>query len=293
MRSVPSSGTPHDMVEILDLEIVGDDRFRGFCPPTRGTRIFGGQVVAQALAAAQKTVPEARSAHSLHGYFMLGGDPAVPIDFVVERMRDGRSFSTRRIVALQAERCIFSMAASFQIEEEGFEHAAVMPDVPEPEALESGTEIVEAALKRGLDLPGRMWLDERPMEFRPVTPEHYVSTRRLPPEQHLWLRMTGPLPADAGGRAATLAYLSDMALLDTALFAHGTSVFADDLQAASLDHAVWFHRPPPLEDWLLYTADSPTATGARGLARGMLFSRDGLLVASTAQEGLIRKRANA
>jgi acyl-CoA thioesterase-2 len=253
--------------------------------------VFGGQVIGQALVAAQRTVGEDRHVHSLHSYFMLPGDPAVPIVYDVDRLRDGGSFTTRRVTAIQNGRAIFSLECSFQIEEEGLEHQLPMPlDVPPPEALQSQFELMQEAGHAIPEAIRTFWARERPLEVKPVNIEHYTSRRKLPPYQRVWIRTTGAVPDKRPLQRAILAYLSDMTLLDTSTFAHGRIGFDPEIQMASLDHAMWFHRDHKLDDWLLYTQDSPNTIGARGFARGFLYARDGTLVASTAQEGLVRLR---
>ena len=278
------------LVALLDLETIEHDIFRGHSPRTGWQRVFGGQVVAQSVVAAQRTVEADRPIHSLHGYFMRPGDPAVPIVFTVDRIRDGRSFTTRRVVAVQHGRAIFSLSASFQVVEPGLEHQATMPDVPHPDDLPGEEELAAQFLAHAPEPVRNYWRRQRAVEIRPVSLEHYLSSRPLPPIQHVWVRATGPVPDDARVRAAVLAYASDMTLLDTSLFAHGRSIFDRALQVASLDHAMWFHRPYEPTRWLLYTQDSPNTGGARGLTRGALYTEDGVLVASVAQEGLIRER---
>jgi acyl-CoA thioesterase-2 len=279
-----------ELLKILDLEPLEVNLFRGRSPQTGWQRVFGGQVVGQALVAATRTV-EGRSPHSLHGYFMRPGDPSTPIIYEVERIRDGRSFVTRRVVAIQHGQAIFSMSASFQTEEEGFSHQMDMPpDVPRPGDLPS-----EEALKGRLpaDMPEAIrdyFERERPIEFRPVDLSRYVDARPRPPMQSVWIRATEPLPDDPAVHQSVLAYASDMTLLDTALVAHGSSVFSADIQGASLDHALWLHRPFRADDWLLYTQDSPFAGGGRGFSRGRIYTEAGELVASVVQEGVIRRR---
>jgi acyl-CoA thioesterase II len=280
------------LLSILDLEPLGDDRFRGLSPKDGWRRVFGGQVVAQALVAATRTV-DGRAPHSLHAYFMLPGDPSAPIVYAVERIRDGRSFSTRRVVALQDGAAIYSMAASFQVEEAGFDHQQAMPAVPPPEDLPGEADLMAAVARDAPDPIKRYWQRERPIELRPIDLRHYVSREPLEPVQRLWFRARSPLPDDPDIHRSVLAYASDMTILDTSLFAHGRSVFDRDVQAASLDHALWLHRPFRADEWLLYSEDSPSASGARGFARGSIFARDGRLVASVAQEGLIRPRRSA
>ena len=280
-----------ELLAILDLERLEHNLYRGRSHKVGWQRVFGGQVIGQALVAAQRTVVEDRHVHSLHCYFMRPGDPATPIIYEVDRLRDGGSFTTRRVTAIQHGHAIFSLESSFQVEEHGLEHQMPMPlDVPPPEGLRTQIELIEAY---GYALPDnirRFWARERPLEIKPVNVEHYTSRDKLPPRQHVWVRMTGETPDDRRLQSAILAYLSDMTLLDTSTFAHGRIGFDPELQMASLDHAMWFHRPHKLDDWLLYTQDSPNSIGSRGFARGFLYARDGTLVASTAQEGLVRLR---
>ena len=277
------------LLSILDLEPLEHNLFRGSSPQVGWQRVFGGQVIGQALVAAARTV-EGRIAHSLHGYFLRPGDPAVPILYEVDRIRDGRSFTTRRVAAIQHGRPIFSMEVSFQLAEAGLDHQIAMPAVPPPEELPSESDISSLYLEGAPESVRRYWERERPIELRPVDLRHYLGREALEPSQYVWVRATGRLPDDPEIHRCVLAYASDMTLLDTALFPHGRMVFDPDLQAASLDHAMWFHRPFRADDWLLYAEDSPSASGGRGFNRGSLFSRDGQLVASVAQEGLIRVR---
>ena len=285
------SSAMQELLSILDLETIEHNLFRGLSPKVAWQRVFGGQVIGQALVAAQRTVGSERHVHSLHCYFMLPGDPATPIIYEVDRLRDGTSFTTRRVTAIQHGRAMFSLEASFQVDEPGLDHQIDMPpNVPRPEMLKTQRELISDP---SLDVPDairRYWARERPLEIRPVQREHYTSREKLPPRQQVWLRLQGPVPNDRGLQASLLAYISDMTLLDTSTFAHGRSGFDPDLQMASLDHAMWFHRPHPLSGWLLYTQDSPSASGARGFSRGALYSEEGLLIASTAQEGLVRLR---
>lgn len=285
------SSPMQDLLAILDLEKLEHKLFRGRSPQVGWQRVFGGQVIGQALVAAQRTAPEGRYVHSLHCYFMRPGDPAVPIVYDVDTIRDGGSFTTRRVVAIQHGHAIFSLSASFQSAEEGLDHQIAMPaDVPAPETLSDRRELLAAYGDAVPDNIRRYWEQERPIEVRPVNVGHYMTREKLPPFQNVWVRAVGPVPQDRAIQAAVLAYLSDMTLLDTATFAHGRSVFDPELQMASLDHAMWFHRPSALDDWLLYTQDSPSAQGARGFSRGSLYTREGRLVASVAQEGLVRMR---
>ncbi|TYR33998.1 acyl-CoA thioesterase II [Mesorhizobium microcysteis] len=280
-----------ELLEILDLEQIEHNLYRGRSHKVGWQRVFGGQVIGQALVAAQRTVVEERLVHSLHCYFMRPGDPSVPIVYQVDRLRDGGSFTTRRVTAIQHGHAIFSLECSFQIEEEGLEHQMPMPlDVPPPEQLRSQFELLEETGHEVPETVRKFWARERPLEIKPVNIEHYTSREKLPPRQNVWVRVNGSVPDDRRLQAAILAYLSDMTLLDTSTFAHGRIGFDPEIQMASLDHAMWFHRPHRLDDWLLYTQDSPNTIGSRGFSRGFLYARDGSLVASTAQEGLVRLR---
>lgn len=278
------------LLNILDLEPLEENLFRGQSPDVGWQRVFGGQVIGQALVATQRTVDEARKVHSLHGYFMRPGDPKIPIIYEVDRIRDGRSFTTRRVVAIQHGHAIFSMSASFQTFEEGLEHYIPMPDVPKPEDLPSEKQLAEQFIDHAPENVRKYWQRERPIELRPIDFTHYVSSKKLEPKQQIWFRATGELPDNAAIQQAILAYASDMTLLDTSLFAHGRAVFDPDLQVASLDHSMWFHRPINMQDWHLYTQDSPNSGGSRGFTRGSIYTKEGVLVASVAQEGLIRLR---
>ncbi|MCO5064382.1 MAG: acyl-CoA thioesterase II [Rhizobiaceae bacterium] len=280
----------NSLLRLFDLEKIEENIFRGRSARTSWQRVFGGQTIAQALVAAQRTVDPGRLAHSLHAYFMLGGDPTAPIVYTVDRIRDGGSFTTRRVVATQHGKAIFSLEASFQTPEEGLNHQIRMPDVPQPEELASQKELTETVGSKVPEVIRRFWERERPVEMRPVFLEHYTSREKLDPFQHVWVRFAATPPDDPALRRVLLGYLSDMTLLDTSTFAHGRLIFDQDIQAASLDHAMWFHRDHPLDGWILYTQDSPSTSGARGFTRGFLYARDGTLIASVAQEGLIRVR---
>ena len=278
-----------DLLAILDLEVLEQNLFRGRSPQVGWQRVFGGQVIGQALVAASRTI-EGRSPHSLHGYFLLPGDPKVPIIYDVERIRDGRSFTTRRVKAIQHGQPIFTLSASFHIDEPGLSHQMAMPDVPKPDQLPSESDIRERVMPLMPD-PVRAYFErERPIELRPVEFKRYMTRDGLDPYFNVWIRATSTLPDDPAIHQAVLAYASDMTLLDSTLVAHGRTVFEREIQAASLDHALWFHRPFRADEWLLYAQDSPFAGGARGFARGSIFTSDGVLVASVAQEGLIRHR---
>ena len=276
-----------DLLAILDLEPLEHNLFRGRSPRSGWQRVFGGQVVGQALAAACRTV-EGRLPHSLHAYFLLGGDPKAPLIYEVDRIRDGGSFTTRRVVAIQHGRPIFAMSASFHAIEPGFDHQVPPPDVPGPDALPGAGEL-DVSL---IPAPVRAYFTaESPIEFRPVDTTRYAARERKEPRFDVWMRATSRLPDDPAIHACVLAYASDLTLLDTALIAHGRTVFDPGIQPASLDHALWFHRPFRADEWLLYTQDSPSAAGSRGFSRGLIFTGGGRLVASVAQEGLIRERA--
>jgi acyl-CoA thioesterase II len=279
-----------ELLKCLDLEPAGDGAFQGHCLNTGWRRVFGGLVVAQALVAAQRTV-EGWPPHSLHGYFILPGDPALPILYKVETLRDGKSFATRRCDALQNGHAIFSLIASFQKDEPGLDHQLSMPDVAMPESLPGEAEI-EARYAQLLPAAVRQWFDanKHPIETRFVDLSRFLDRKERPPVQYIWFRAAGRLPDDSAIHRALLAYMSDLTLLDTALVAHGKTIFDADLQVASLDHALWFHRPFRADDWLLYAQDSPNSAGARGLTRGLIYARDGRLIASVSQEGLIRQR---
>ncbi|HWM47574.1 MAG TPA: acyl-CoA thioesterase II [Xanthobacteraceae bacterium] len=280
-----------DLLQILDLEPLEHNLFRGRSPQTSWQRVFGGQVIGQALVAACRTVDVAsRPPHSLHAYFLLGGDPKVPIIYEVDRIRDGKSFTTRTVKAIQHGRAIFTMSVSFHVPEPGFSHQARMPEVPPPERLPSEDEIRKTILPTMPEPVRRFFERERPIELRPVEYERYLGKRIDEGRFNIWIRCTGRLPDDPAIHQCVLAYASDMALLDASLIPHGHSVFDRRIMAASLDHALWFHRPFRADEWLLYAQESPSSSGARGFSRGLIFAANGTLVASVAQEGLIRER---
>jgi len=278
------------LLATLDLEPLEDNLFRGARGNEGWQRVYGGQVLGQALMAASRTVDPSRPAHSLHGYFLLAGDPTVPIVYDVDRIRDGGSFTTRRVKAIQHGRAIFSMSSSFHKLEPGLDHQTPMPDVPPPEALPNPKEIIGQQIDALPESMRRYWSRERPIEMRVVDVSRYLSREKKVPLQHIWIRASGGLPDDTAVHQAVLAYASDFTLLDTALIAHGKLLFDADIQLASLDHALWYHRPFRADEWLLYVQDSPSAFGARGFCRGSIFARDGTLVASVVQEGLMRMR---
>lgn len=289
-RKPKRSKAVDDLLAILDLETLEQNLFRGRGPKAGWQRVYGGQVLGQALVAAVRTVPEDRIAHSAHAYFLLPGDPAEPIVYDVERIRDGGSFTTRRVKAIQHGRAMFAMSVSFHKAETSFDHTAAMPKVPAPEELPSEAELKTRLIKH---LPQNMksyWERERPIEMRPVDIARYFDREKRTPRQAIWMRANGSLPDALQLHQCVLAYASDFTLLDTALIAHGKLSFDRDIQLASLDHAMWFHRPFRADEWLLYEQDSPSAYGARGFARGSVFTRDGKLVASVTQEGLVRPR---
>ena len=282
------------LLAILDLETLEENLFRGRSPKDGWQRVYGGQVIGQAFVAATRTVPGDRHAHSLHAYFLRPGDPSVPIVYEVDRIRDGKSFVTRRVVALQHGQAIFSMSASYHKEEGSYDHQAAMPkDIPEPEDLPSEQELKDRFLEHMPDPMRSYWERERPIEMRTTDFTRYLSREAREARQYVWIRANGRLPDDAALHQCVLAYASDFTLLDTALIAHGKFLFDRDIQLASLDHALWLHRPFRADEWLLYAQDSPSAQGARGFCRGSIFTRDGVLVASVAQEGLIRQRTSA
>jgi acyl-CoA thioesterase II len=281
-----------EVVSILDLEPLEVNLFRGRSPQSRWQRVFGGQVIGQALVAACRTVEEVsvRPPHSLHAYFLLGGDPKVPIIYEVERIRDGKSFTTRRVTAIQHGRAIFSTEVSFHGAEEGLTHQFPMPAVPKPDELPSETDMKDRPLSLVPEAVRRYYERERPIELRPVEYGRYLGEKLEGGRFHIWIRATGRLPDEPAIHQCVLAYASDMTLLDAALIPHGRMVFNDDIMAASLDHALWFHRPFRADEWLLYAQDSPNLGGSRGFSRGLIFAEDGTLVASVAQEGLLRQR---
>lgn len=290
--SKPGSALEH-LLSILDLEPLEENLFRGRSPQHGWQRVFGGQVLGQALVAAVRTVPAERVAHSLHAYFLLPGDPLLPIVYNVERVRDGGSFTTRRVTGIQHGRAMFVMSASFHVAEPGLDHQDAMPQVPPPEELPSEQQL---KVKMIAQLPENMksyWERERPIELRPVDVSRYFAREKRAPEQMVWMRASGRLPDAFPLHQCVLAYASDFTLLDTALIAHGKLMFDKDIQLASLDHALWLHRPFRADDWLLYVQESPSSHGARGFCRGRIFTREGLLVASVAQEGLMRERSSA
>jgi len=281
-----------DLPETLALERIEVNLFRGTSPDYSGERIFGGQVIAQSLLAAYETV-EDRVCHSLHCYFIRPGDPKIPILFDVDRSRDGGSFTTRRVTAIQHGKQIFNLAASFKVPEKGYEHQAPMPNVPRPEALPDEATQRQMLLEA---LPPEMHdllLRPRPIEMRAVGGHHFLLKEKSEPSSNIWMRAVAPVGDDLRMQQVVLAYASDMALAGNALRPHGLLWRTPGLQSASLDHAMWFHHPSDFNRWHLYVMDSPAAAGACGFNRGSIYREDGLLVASTAQEGLMRVREDA
>jgi acyl-CoA thioesterase-2 len=278
-----------ELVALMHLEPLGNDRFLAQSEDIGTPAVFGGQVLGQALMAASRTVEADRPAHSMHAYFLLPGEHA-PIEYSVDRVRDGRSFTTRHVVARQGERIIFEMSASFQTVDEGIEHQLPMPAAAGPQGLASE---LEQRIAMGERLPAR-WRDKgltpHGLEYRRVDPDDLLAPEVRPAESALWMRAIAALPDDPNVHRALLAYASDHGLLGAAMRPHGLSFMSGQVRPASLDHAMWFHRDFRLDDWLLYSLDSPSASGARGLCRGSIFARDGRLVASTAQEGMLRVR---
>ncbi|MEU7783497.1 MULTISPECIES: acyl-CoA thioesterase II [unclassified Amycolatopsis] len=282
----PGGGQPvlDRLVALLDLEKIEENIFRGVSPAHSPVRVFGGQVAGQALVAAGRTVPEERRVHSLHAYFIRGGDPSVPIVYEVDRIRDGRSFTTRRVVAVQHGKAIFSLSASFQKDEPGIEHAETMPEgIPAPETLPTLMERAEGYAIGAHSRP-------RPIDVRYVNEPPWVTreTGERPARNQVWMRADGKLPEDQLLHVCVLTYASDMTLLDSVLARHGVYWDTDKVLGASLDHALWFHRPFRADEWFLYDSASPTASGARGLATGRFFAEDGTLLATVVQEGLLR-----
>ena len=278
-----------DLLSILDLEQLDLNLFRGRSPKSGWQRVFGGQVIGQALVAAVRTV-DGRLAHSMHAYFLLPGDPKVPIIYDVDRIRDGKSFTTRRVTARQHGHPIFSMLVSFHADEPGLDHQMAMPKVPPPEDLPGDAEMRANLLPQMPDSVRAYYERDRPIELRPVEFDRYLGKKHPDGRFHVWIRATARLPDDPAIHQCALAYASDFTLLDTALVPMGRTLFEKDFMAASLDHALWLHRPFRADDWLLYAQDTPNLHGGRGFARGLIFTRDGTLVASVAQEGMVRLR---
>ncbi len=278
------------LTALLDIERIDTDLYLGPRQPGGVGRVFGGQVIAQALQAAQRSIDDAKVAHSLHAYFMRPGHENHPIVYRVVRDFEGRSFANRRVIAMQGGQPILNMAASFELPAEGLHHQDAMPDVPDPDSLKSERELREAVRDEVPEKFRRFFLRARPIEIRPVSPRNWLKPAPQEPVQHSWFRVVAPLPDDLALHRAMLAYASDMTLLGTCMLPHGVGWMTGGVQTASLDHAIWLHEPFRFDEWLLYTTDSPWAGHSRGFNRGRIYSRDGRLVASVAQEGLIRVR---
>lgn len=277
-----------DLLQHLTLEHLEENLYRGNSRDIGNPNVYGGQVLAQALAAATETV-EGRASHSLHAYFLRPGNKKEPVLYQVDCIRDGRSYTTRRIVASQGDKPIFNMSASFKTAEGGLEHQSEMPDVPGPEGLKNMTELGQEALADIPDKLERFMNWRRPVELRPVQPTHLLCPEPTPPSREVWIKADGSLPDDPAAHKVLLAYTSDYSLLGTALLPHGLTFAQGTVRAASIDHALWFHRDFRMDDWLLYSMESPNMAHGRGFSRGQFFTRDGVLVASVAQEGMIRR----
>jgi acyl-CoA thioesterase-2 len=278
----------NDLIDLLDLEEIEKNHYRATSPNDGWQRVYGGQVIGQALVAASRTVPEDRHAHSLHGYFLRPGDTQLPILYTVDRIRDGRSFTTRRVVAIQHGKPIFNMSISFQVDETGFDHQLPMPEAPRPDMLQDERELRREWASQVPEEFAESFNRDRPIDIRPVAPLDIFQPEKRPPFQMCWMKSRERLPDDQRLHQCVLAYLSDWSLLDTAMLPHAVSFTQTKMQVASLDHAMWFHREFRADEWLLYVQDSPSANGARGLNRGLIYTEAGVLVASATQEGLIR-----
>lgn len=279
-----------DLVALLSLESIEENLYRGRSQDLGFPQLFGGHVLGQALSAASQTVDASRQVHSLHGYFLRPGDVTIPVVYEVDRVRDGGSFTTRRVTAIQKGKPIFFCSASFQGLEPGFEHQSEMPDVPDPDSLASELDYIQQFAQFIPEPTREKLLAPKPIEIRPVKVTHPFDPEPTAPSRHVWFRANGQLPDNPALHRYLLAYASDFNLLPTSLLPHGISYWNREMQVASLDHAIWFHQPLRVDEWLLYSMDSPWAGGARGLCRGSIYNRAGQLVASVAQEGLIRKR---
>ncbi|MGW4030500.1 acyl-CoA thioesterase [Streptomyces sp. NPDC004838] len=281
-----------ELLDLLDLERIEQDIFRGRSRPAVIPRVFGGQVAAQALVAAGRTVPEERTAHSLHAYFLRIGDPGAPIVYTVDRIRDGRSFTTRRVVAVQHGQPIFHLSASFQTYEEGLEHQASMPDTPAPETLPTAAETLPDYAEHFIDagVADRLLEARAAIDLRYVDPPPYATVGEIrEPRSQVWFRANGKLADEPLLHVCLATYVSDMTLLDSVLLAHGRGGWSvGDVVGASLDHAMWFHRPFRADEWLLYDQESPSASGGRGLAQARIYTRDGRLAITVIQEGVLR-----
>ena len=279
-----------DLSALLKLEVIEQGIYRGQSQDLGLPALFGGQVMGQALSAAQETIEEGRYIHSLHSYFLRPGDPKKPVIYDVENIRDGKSFSTRRIKAIQNGKAIFYMTASFQQPEQGFDHQDIMPDVVGPDALPSYSDFIRENSQHLHESIRGIFLAEKPIEIRPVEQYNWITPEKMPAKCQMWIKANGKLPDDLRIHTYLLAYTSDFHFLPTSLMPHGASHWQRNFQIATIDHAMWFHRPFRFDEWLLYVTQSPSATSGRGLVRGQIFNRQGELVASTMQEGVIRQR---
>ncbi|MGA2225936.1 MAG: acyl-CoA thioesterase II [Syntrophobacteraceae bacterium] len=292
MKACSDGNVLEELLQLLKLEQIEENIFRGQSQDLGFGNVYGGQVLGQALSAAYQTVPPERRAHSLHAYFLRHGDVEKPIVYNVECIRDGKSFTTRRVVAIQKGRPTFSMAASFQIDEPGFDHQDHMPSVPGPDGLTSELELVNRIADQIPPLIREKLQCRRPIEVRPVNPMNLFAPEKREPLRYHWVRAIDKMPDDPSAHQYLLAYASDYGLMGTSLYPHAQSFWQPAMQSASLDHAMWFHRRFRMDDWLLYEMQSPNAFNARGLGYGKIFNRQGLLVATVAQEGLIRYHGN-
>lgn len=280
-----------NLLDLLDLEKIEEGIYRGQSEDLGLRQVFGGQVVGQALYAAKQTVPLERNIHSFHSYFLRPGDSSQPIIYDVENLRDGNSFSARRVKAVQHGKPIFYMTASFQTAEEGFEHQNVMPEVPAPESLKSESEIANSMAHLIPESVREKFTCEKPLEMRPVTFHNPLMGEVEEPIRNVWFKANGEMPDDPRIHQYLLGYASDFNFLPTALQPHGKGFLEPGMQVATIDHSMWFHRPFRLDDWLLYAVESTSASGARGFVRGQFYNRAGELIASTVQEGVIRQRS--
>lgn len=279
--------TLKDVIELLELERLEDNLFRGQSRDIGAPQVFGGQILGQALSAAHKTVKD-RNPHSLHAYFLRPGDFNQPVIYQVERSRDGKSYANRRVVAIQHGQPILNLAASFHAGELGFEHQSSMPEVSGPDGLSRSIDIHRSIIDKVPEKMRRLLSHEPPFEFRPVEPPKWIEPGQRPPRKHIWMKAWSKLPDNSELHQNLLTYVSDYELLGTAVMPHELNFTDKTVQMASLDHALWFHRPFRVDEWLLYALDSPSASGGRGLTRGEFYNQAGQLVASTAQEGVIR-----
>ncbi len=278
-----------DLLALLSLEEIEQGLYRGQSQDLGFKALFGGQVMGQALSAAQETVDSNRHIHSLHSYFLRPGNAQKPVVYEVENIRDGKSFNTRRVKAIQNGKAIFYMTASFQVAEEGFDHQTTMPDVTKPDELPSFTDFITANQQYIPESVRGKFLSEKPIELRPVEQYNWINPEKSEPLCHMWIKANGQLPDDPRIHKYMLAYTSDYHFLPTALFSHGVSHWQPNFQIATIDHAMWFHRPFRFDDWLLYVMESPTTSGGRGLVQGKIYNQAGDLVASTMQEGVLRQ----